>query len=398
MKKKVIIVADGLEIGGIERSLISMLDKFDYDNYEVDLMLYQKKGELLSDLDKRVNLLEPQEGCKTFGVPVRMLIKQGKILFSIGRILANIATKFISKIKNIEELGYYQTQLMYNFTHIFLKKENKKYDIAIGYVWPHNYAIEKVDAKVKIGWIHTDYSTITINRKIDEKMWSRLDYIVSISNDCTKAFEKVYPRLKKKIILVENITSPKFILNKSKEEIGINIDKRYFNILSVGRICHQKGFDIAVKVLNKIHLAGYKDIKWNIVGFGPDEEKVRDLIKEYKLEDSFILHGKKINPYPYMAECDLYVQPSRYEGKAVTINEAKVLGKPIIITNYETAESQIDNMVDGIITELNIDKIADSIINLYKNKELRISLEKNCRNKSYENSKELLKLYEVMNF
>ena len=398
MKKKVIIVADGLEIGGIERSLISMLDNFNYDDYEVDLMLYQKKGELLSDLDKRVHLLEAQEGCKTFGVPVKNLIKQGKILFSISRVCANLITKVISNKKKIEEIGYYQTQLMYKFTHVFLKKENKKYDIAIGYVWPHNYVIDKVDAKVKIGWIHTDYSTITVNRKIDKNMWNKLDYIISISENCTKAFEKVYPELGKKIILVENITSPKFILNKSKERIYTNMDKRYFNILSVGRICHQKGFDIAVNVLNKIHSEGYKNIRWNIIGFGPDENKVKDLIKEYKLEESFILYGKKINPYPYIAECDLYVQPSRYEGKAVTINEAKVLGKPIIITNYETAESQIENMVDGIITELSIEKIANSIINLYKNNELRMILGENCKNKSYENSKELLKLYEVMNF
>lgn len=398
MKKKVIIIADSLEIGGIERSLISMLDNFDYDNYEVDLMLYQKQGELLGELDKRVNLLESQEGCKTFGIPVKSLIKQGRVLFAAGRILANIVTKIISKMKNIEEVGYYQTQLMYKFTHSFLKKENKKYDIAIGYVWPHNYVIEKVDAKVKIGWIHTDYSTISINRKIDKNMWSKLNYIVSISDDCTKAFERVYPEFKNRIILVENIISPKRILNKSKEKIGINIDKKYFNILSIGRICYQKGFDIAVRVLYKIHSEGYKNIKWNIVGFGPDEDKIKDLIKEYKLDDSLILHGKKVNPYPYIAECDLYVQPSRYEGKAVTINEAKILGKPIIITNYETAESQIDNMVDGIITELNVEKIADSIISLYKNSELRISLEENCRNKSYENSKELLKLYRAMNF
>lgn len=397
MKKRVIIVADSLEIGGIERSLISMLDNFDYDNYQVDLMLYQKSGELLENLDKRVNLLESQNRCKTFGIPVKELIKKGNLLMASGRIIANILAKCISKIRNIEDIGYYQTQLMYKFTHFLLKREKQNYDIAIGYVWPHDYILKKVNSKVKIGWIHTDYSTIDINRKIDEKMWSKLDYIISISDECTRAFEKIYPNLKEKIILVENITSPQFIINKSKEKLELNINDKYFNIISVGRICYQKGFDIAVQVLAEVHSRGYKNIRWNIIGFGPDEEKIRELIKKYNVEDSFILHGKKVNPYPYIEKCHLYVQPSRYEGKAVTINEAKILGKAIIITNYSTASSQIENMVDGIITELDIDKIADSIINLYKDKELRISLEKNCRNKSYENSKELLKLYEVMN-
>lgn len=307
MKKKVFIVADSLEIGGIERSLISMLENFDYDNYEIDLMLYQKSGELLDYLDSRVNVLETQEGCKTFGIPIKDLIKKRKFLFSLVRILANILTKVIAKTKSIEDIGYYQTQIMYKLTHCFLKKEKKKYDVAIGYVWPHDYILDKVNAKIKIGWIHTDYSTIKINRRIDKGMWERLDYIISISDECTRAFKKNYPSLREKIILVENITSPNFIKIKSEEKINTSLNPSYFNILSIGRICYQKGFDIAVQALDKIHSKGYKNIKWHIVGFGPDEKKIIELIRKYNLEESFILHGKQINPYPYLKECNLYV-------------------------------------------------------------------------------------------
>lgn len=396
MKKRVLIVADSLEIGGIERSLISMLNNFNYDKYDIDLMLYQKTGELLDHLDSRVNLINQQDGCKTFGVPIKDLLIKGKLKMAIGRVLAKVISVIISKVKCIDEMGYYQVQLMYRYTHPFLNKHDKKYDIAIGYVWPHNYIIDKVDANAKIGWIHTDYSTIKIDRKIDEKMWSKLDKIISISEDCSKAFIKYYPELEDKLCLVENITASEFIKNSSNKEVTNVFSEENFNILSIGRICYQKGFDFAVEALSELHNRGYRNIKWYIIGFGPDKEKIEELIKKYKLEDSFVLLGKKSNPYPFLKDCDLYVQPSRYEGKAVTIAEAKILEKPIIITNYETARSQINHKYDGYITELSVEGITNSIIELYSNEKLRNKLEINCLNMIHENVKELDKLYEIM--
>ena len=122
---------------------------------------------------------------------------------------------------------------------------------------------------------------------------------------------------------------------------------------------------------------------------------LRDLIKENQLEDSFILYGKKINPYPYMKACDLYVQPSRYEGKAVTVSEAKILGKPILLTNYDTAHSQLEHGVDGYITDLSIDGIVDGIKKLYEDYELRNNLEIVTSHRDYGNSDELNKLYSL---
>ena len=173
-------------------------------------------------------------------------------------------------------------------------------------------------------------------------------------------------------------------------------EKGLFKLLSVGRFDEAKGFDNAIKALRILHDRGYKNIKWYVIGYGRDEELLKNLIKENNLEDSFILLGKKVNPYPYMKECDLYVQPSRYEGKAVTVTEAQILGKAVMITNYTTAKSQLKNGQDGYITDLSIEGIADGIEKLYKDEKLRKRLEENCKNNDYINKSELDKLYKII--
>ena len=127
-----------------------------------------------------------------------------------------------------------------------------------------------------------------------------------------------------------------------------------------------------------------------------DEEMIRNIRKENNLEDSFILLGKKINPYPYIEACDLYVQPSRYEGKAVTVTEAQILNKPVLITNYPTAKSQVRDKYDGLICELSVEGIANEVENLYKNEKLRMMLDNNCRGIDYSNGYELEKLYKLI--
>ena len=262
----------------------------------------------------------------------------------------------------------------------------------------HYFVSEKVKAKRKIAWIHTDYSTIATDIDMDLKMWNKFDYIMAVSEECKNAFLKKYSSLKGKVKVMENITSPEFIRKMAEEDIEENIkEDDSFKLVSVARFSHAKGIDNAVKALKLLHDRGLTDIKWYVVGYGGDEEIIRKLIKENNLEESFILLGKKINPYPYMKACDLYVQPSRYEGKAVTVGEAQILGRPVIITNYTTAKSQVRENIDGYICELSIEGIANGIEKLYKDKNLRTQLSDNCKKTNYSNSNELNNLYSIFN-
>lgn len=394
--RKVLISSFDMEVGGVERSLISMLNNFDYSNNEVDLMLYSHTGDFMPMLNNRVNLLNEVKQYSTFRKSIGETIKQGNLTLGLTRILSKFLAKINGRIKNLSEYGIYQMQLMWKYSLTFLPKLDKEYDVVISYLWPHYFIAEKVKAKRKIAWIHTDYSTIETDISMDLKMWNKFDYIMAVSEECKNAFIKKYPSLQSKVRVMENITSPEFIRKMAEEDIedGIKNDNS-FKLCSVARLSHAKGIDNAVKALRILHDRGLTDIKWYVVGYGGDEDMIKNLIKDNNLEDSFILLGKKINPYPYMKVCDIYVQPSRYEGKAVTVGEAQILGKPVVITNYTTAKSQVRDNVDGYICELSVEGIADGLEKLYKDKKLRIKLSNNCKNTDYGNSNELYKLYKL---
>lgn len=394
--RKVLISSFDMEVGGVERSLISILNNFDYSNNEVDLMLYSHTGDFMPMLNNRVNLLNEVKQYSTFRKSIGETIKQGNLTLGLARILSKFLAKINGSIKDLSEYGIYQMQLIWKYTLPFLPKIEKKYDVAISYLWPHYFVAEKVQAKRKIAWIHTDYSTIETDIDMDLKMWNKFDYIMAVSEECKNAFLKKYPSLQSKVRVMENITSPEFIRKMAEEDIEDSIkNDNSFKLCSVARLSHAKGIDNAVKALRILQDRGLTDIKWYVVGYGGDEDMIKNLIRENKLEDSFILLGKKINPYPYMKVCDIYVQPSRYEGKAVTVGEAQILGKPVVITNYTTAKSQVRDNVDGYICELSVDGIADGVEKLYKDKKLRIKLSNNCKNTDYSNSSELENLYNI---
>jgi glycosyltransferase involved in cell wall biosynthesis len=391
--KDLLIASYDMEVGGVERSLISMLNNFDYKNYKVDLMLYSHTGEFMSLLPSEINLLQESSAYKTFRMSVGGIIKAGKIPLSMARLLA----KYRASSKPSEENGYIQMQYMWKYSLPFLPNLEKEYDVAISYLWPHYFVAEKVRAKTKIAWIHTDFSTVHTDTKIDIEMWNKYDYIAAVSEECKKAFVHKYALLEKKVIVIENITSPEFVRKMSGEKVkNVMQEDQRFKVITVARLSYAKGIDNAIKALKVLKDRGYDDIAWYVIGYGGDEKMLKKLIKQNNLEDQFILLGKKINPYPFMKEADIYVQPSRYEGKAVTVGEAQILSKPVMITNYPTARSQVQNGFDGSICELSIEGIADGIEKMYKDDVFTKVLAVNCKKSNYNNIEELDKLYSLM--
>lgn len=382
-----------MEVGGVERSLLSMLNNFDYQQFDVDLLLYSHSGDFLSLLPPEAKLLDEIKEYRTVRKSIKTIFTDNMWFIAGARLLAKLRTL----VCQAQEKDYLQAQFIWRYCLPFFPKVSQEYDVAISYLWPHNFVADKVKAKLKIAWIHTDYSAITTNIQMDLSVWETFDYIVSISADCTQAFVNKYSSLQHKLILVENLTSPEFIKAQSLDKYDPKIFCRsHFNLLSVGRLCHAKGFDLAIQALSLIHQQGYTNIRWYVIGYGPDETQLKALIAQYKLEDSFILLGKINNPYPYMKSCDLYVQPSRYEGKAVTISEAKILAKAILVTNYPTAKSQIDHDIDGVICPSSTEAIAQHIIDLAENPAKISALSEYCQHQNYANNKELQTLYQVI--
>ncbi|WBW98952.1 glycosyltransferase [Oceanirhabdus sp. W0125-5] len=396
MKKKILISSFDMEVGGVERSLISLLENFDYDKYDVDLMLYRHQGDFMTMLPNGHNLLKEIPEYSTFRKSIFEIIKNGHYRIAFSRIIAKYVGRVISSCKRFEELGLVSMQLGWKYALPALPSLKKEYDVAISYLWPHYFVKEKVNARKKIAWIHTDYSKLEIDNKIDSKMWEDFDLIVGVSESCVSSFLKKYPQFKERTLVIENISSTSFIKKMAEESCGELIDKdNCINLITVARLSLAKGIDDAVKACRKLINQGY-NIKWYVVGYGSEEKNLKELINNLNLKDKFILLGKKINPYPYVKACDIYVQPSRYEGKAVTVTEAQILGKPVVITNYNTAKSQVKDGFDGIITEMGVDGIVNGVKELINNKELLESLKYNTSNFNFANNYELEKLYGVI--
>ena len=393
MKKRIFIAMHYLEIGGAETSLIGLLHSFDYSKYEVDLFLYAHRGELMRYIPKEVHLLPEEKKYAHLEIPIVEVIKQGSLDIALARLWGKYKYARYARKNNVTE-GSGIFQYIQDAVMPFLPSLNKygTYDLAISFLTPHRIVLDKVSAKKKIAWIHTDYSTIQVNVKKELPVWNQYDYIASISDEVTKAFLKPFPSLKNKIILIENILSKDLILKRAEEEnISLPKENERINFLSIGRFSYAKNFDNVPDICKRIRKAGY-NVYWHIVGYGGDEVLIRQKIADAGMQEHVLLLGKKENPYPYIQACDFYIQPSRYEGKSVTVREAQMLGKPVIITDYPTAKSQVTHGKDGFIVALENKLCANEIVKVLNNTEAIDLCIQYLQEKDFSNCHEFMKI------
>lgn len=397
MKKKILFIMPSMFIGGAERSILGLFDSIDYEKYEVYLFLYRHEGEFLQYIPRQVILLPAVLEYATFDVPIKELLRSNHALFGLARIIGKVRLR-IKKLNKKSEYGIWASmQYISRILQPLLPKISGRYDAAITFLGIPDTLINKVDAKVKVAWNHTDYSILGPDKDYDRKLYSQLNYIVSVSDACTDQFLSIYPEFQEKVATVGNILSKSLITKLSYEPISDMMkDNDEIVILSIGRFSEAKNFDNIPIICRMLRERGW-NVKWYIIGYGGDEPLIRRRIAEAGMEDRVIILGKKENPYPYIKACDLYVQPSRYEGKAVTVREAQMLCKPVVITNYATSASQLEDGVDGVIVPLDNEGCAQGIISLLKNPSRMEQLSKNCSQRNYTNADEIKIIYKLVN-
>ena len=388
-----------LEIGGAERSLLGVLKAIDTSKYDVDLFVYQHIGEFMSLLPTNIHLLKEHKRYASIEASMKRVLIRGYVDIILARFWAK--WKYY---KYMKETGCTEGSSIFQYVADTVTPllsslyKYGEYDLAISFLTPHNIVLDKVKAKKKIAWIHTDYSTIQVNALQELKVWERYDYIASISEEVTTAFLKTFPSLKGKIVLIENILSSAFVREQAiQQDVSkeMETEKGVVKLCSVGRFTYPKNFDNVPLICKKIVERGV-EVKWFIIGYGGDEKLIKKRIRECGMEQYVILLGKKVNPYPYMKACDIYVQPSRYEGKAVTVREAQILYKPVVITNFPTAKSQLQDGVDGLIVPLDNYLAAKGIANFIKNVSLQQRFIEYMQTHDYGNEKEVKKIYALM--
>lgn len=410
---RIFIAIHYLEIGGAERSLIGLLNALDYTKYKVDLFVYEHRGEFMKLIPKEVHLLPEIKSYAAIEKPMVQALKEGQIGVVTGRLLSKLQyASYKRKHHPKEDSGLFQYVADCVNPVLPSLKHLGEYDLAISFLTPHNVVRDKVKAKRKYSWIHTDYTTISVNVKKELPVWAEFDKIFAVSEDVKKTFIQVFPSIKDKIEVFENILSPKFIreqaemglesiglefrgksLESQNQESSLNPQLSTLSFLSVGRYTSAKNFDNVPFICKLLVEKGLK-FKWYIIGFGGDEALIRSNIEKAGMQDVCILLGKKGNPYPYMKACDFYIQPSRFEGKAVTVREAQILCKPVIITNYATSASQVKNGVDGIIVPQGNEQTAEGIYTFVQNKALQEQIVNYLQTHDYGNENEVRKLEE----
>ena len=399
MKPRILILMHYMELGGAESALLGLLQSVDPARADVDVFLYDHRGELMKYIPTdKVNLLPEVTAYKMIERPFVECVKSGQLGVAFGRWLASRTVDKSPVPEGKHDIRIF-TRIADWVEHFVPNiQPDVEYDLAISFLMPHNYVIKKVKAKKKLGWIHTDYSTVYVDVQRELPVWGQLDYIASISDEVGEKFVETFPALKDKIIPIENILSSTFIRQRAEEDtISLGSNPSAIKLLTIGRYSPPKKMEEIPAICRRIVDAGI-DVQWFIIGFGSTEieQEVLDNAKLEGMSDRVRLLGKKENPYPYIKACDIYVQPSRYEGKSITVREAQILCKPVIVTNYPTASSQIHDGVDGIIVPMEVDACAQEMVEFIRDKEGQARVVEYLKAHDYGNEEEIEKIYQLV--
>ena len=401
MKPRILILMHYMELGGAESALLGLLQSVDPDRVDVDVFIYSHRGELMKFLPTdKINLLPEIEPYSLTEKPLFEVVKKGYWRLAMARMIGrrNTAT-FCKRHQGSDKPAECGTFFQQRATWKVLPdiQPDIEYDLAISFLTPHFFLLNNVRANKKIGWIHTDYTRILIDVEAELKMWERLDYIASISEEVGNRFCEVFPSLKGELILIENILNAGFIRKRAKEStVSLCDASETVTLLTIGRFSPQKKMEDIPAICKKILEKGLS-IKWYIIGYGSEaiERIVRDNAEKEGVAENVVILGKKDNPYPYIKACDIYVQPSRYEGKSITVREAQILCKPVIITNYPTAKSQIVDGVDGVIVPMDVDMCAQEMADFIRDKEKQERIAVYLKEHDYGNEDEIEKIYQL---
>ena len=364
MKKRILFIMDSLRIGGAEKSLVTILNLLDYEKYDIDLYLLNHEGEFYSFIPKQVNILKEDSNYKIFAQGRKKSVIMYLLKFDFKNAFYSLCWLFGALLYRITNKKLY---IGWKFIKKIIKPLDKEYDTSIAFLERKTiyFNVNKVKAKNKIGFIHNDYSKHPYNYKLEKKYFKYYNKIATVSESCKCVLENIFPEYKEKFIVIKNIVLKGIIVKLSKEKIDTyDINRDCTNIVSVGRLVYQKGFDIAIEICKKLVDDGIK-INWYIIGEGEERHNLEELIKKHNLEKNFILVGRDVNPYKWMNIADIYIQPSRWEGYGITVAEAMKLEKLIITSNIREFKELLKNEKGIIANDTNdfYSKIKENIIN-----------------------------------
>lgn len=397
--KRVLIVIYDMRIGGAQKSLLSFLQTLAQDErcskYQIDLMPFNPTGEFLLQIPEGINIKQPPRILRWMGTKMSkdLLFRH----FSLSGFLGECMWVLRKKLRLLYEHGNVQ-QKLWQVWHTFIPVLKDEYDVAISYIdgTASYYVMDKVNAGKKVLWLHTDYQKMGYDAGLDARFFRECDAIATISAECREVLRSVLPELGEKIHVIENITSADTVTAMALEGSCPEYPAEpCLRLLTVGRLHHLKGLDMAVDAAKALRDAGIA-FRWLVVGEGGERKVLEEQIHVSGLDSCFCLIGSRNNPYQYMRECDILVQTSRCEGKSIVLDEAKILGKPIVVTSYPTVYDAVEHEETGLIVDMNVDSICQGILRMATDDALRKRIVSNLQKIPKGNEKELSRYIDIM--
>ena len=395
MKKKILFMVINMNIGGTEKALLTMLSEINKEKYDVTVLMLEEYGGFLNNIPEWVNIqyLNYYKDIKDIiNKPLHITALEQLKIGKINNFIKYLYLYLLSKI-NKERTSIFK-YILNNYPDI-----EEEYDLAVAYAGPMEFisyfVVNKIKAKKKVQWIHFDITKIGLNYNFAKKIYSKFDKVFVVSEQAKEKVVVNIPSLKDKVEVFYNIVSQKLVRKIAEDE---SFTDRFdgIRILTVGRLSKEKGQYMTIPVLEKLKSDGY-NIRWYCIGDGNYKSECERLIKEYNLEDEYILLGSKTNPYPYMKDCDIYVQPSLHEGYCITLAEAKCFENPIVATDFTGAREQLIESGCGLVSDISEDGLYSKIKEILENNELRDNIKSNFKKYNVDTSKEINKLYKIIN-
>lgn len=363
MKHKLIFITEALWVGGIESALCNLLNRLDYDRYDVTCLILRDCRDLAGRLPPQCRLLvADRQHAVSFPEPYRHrrlfnLMEEPQHASRLRRLLWHGLRLFLRAPEARLYAAYVEKQL-----------NGEHFDTAVIY---SDRAAETAVRAIRADRFLMFYHHGAMRREYHDSLgYRKAEKVIAVSEALAKKLREYRPRYAQKIIAVNNLTDVAGVREKSLEMPETVFPKDCFNIVSCGRLAPAKGMDLAIAACAKLVNDGLTDIRWWIVGGGPEETSLRAQIRALGVERYVTLLGMQENPYPYLRRADLYVQPSRFEGHCVTVLEARLLSAPILAT-YNAAHEQICSDADGLLCQPDAQSIADGVERLYRDPALR---------------------------
>ena len=392
LMKKILFVIESLAAAGAEKSIITFLSVLDKTKFDIDLQLFAYGGEFERFLPKEISLLPPLEYTQFVS---KSIVRQ-LLTFDFPKIISRWKYSFSIRRKGLNHKD--RARLFWQYASSCISTSPISYDIAVAYAQniPTLYVVDKISAHVKFAWINVKYVPEGDNYSFYREYYKQVNHIVMVSDSAYKEFLDVYPDFNDKMTIIKDMLDSSLINKLALEKPEQVFPDDIPCLLTVARLERdQKGYDITLEACRILKERNIR-FRWYAIGRGGYRMEMEAYISKYHLENHFVLLGTTPNPYPYIKNCTIYVQTSRYEGFGLSIAEARILNKPVVTTEFDAVWTQMVQGENGLVVPQNPIVVADAIERLINDKQLYDHIVSYQKREKKGNTEEIEKFYQLI--